>query len=73
MGDDDCRNALIAIETAAEVLVLRAKVTEAYAQGRADERADVVAWLRGRGYVSAAETLRQIKRGEHVDAAKVKP
>lgn len=52
--------------------VLTWKAT-AYAQGRADERAAVVAWLRGRGYVSAAETSRQIDRGEHVDAGKVKP
>lgn len=37
----------------------------AYDQGRADERAAIVAWLRERGYVAAAETARQIERGEH--------
>ena len=45
------------------------------AQGRADERADVVAWLRKRDreYVVADYCAGDIKRGEHVDAAKGKP
>lgn len=66
------RDALIAIETAAEVLALRAKVTEAYSLGRADERAAVVAWLmRDRAPRSVAEDIAAaIERGEHVDAMK---
>ena len=43
-----------------------------YAQGRADERADVVAWLRGTSWADAL-IADIIERGEHVDAAKVKP
>ena len=41
------------------------RVRDAYARGRADERADVVAWASAQGYPSAA-----LARGAHVDAAK---
>ena len=44
---------------------------EAYAQGRADERAAVVAWLLSIGH--ADDYADRVEYGEHVDAAKGKP
>ena len=46
-------------------MMIKPYVEAAYARGRADERADVVAWASAQGYPSAA-----LARGAHVDAAK---
>ena len=51
--------------------MVRPYVGAAYAKGRADERAAVVAWLLSIGH--ADDYADRVEYGEHVDAAKGKP
>lgn len=70
-------------------MMIKPYVKAAYTQGRADERAAVVAWLRGKahdptwlrahgvqsrqGVDTLEEAAECIERGEHVDAGKGEP